>query len=118
MDEILCGEKTVALDADGFLLNQQDWNEDVAIALARREGLDELDQEQFEIVQFMRNYFHKFHAFPILNYVCRNLKEPRNCVYEEFMNPMKAWKIAGLPKPEGIQFVPVKGEHYILQECC
>jgi hypothetical protein len=28
-------------------------------------------------------------------------------VNEEFINPMKAWKIAGLPKPDLIGFVSV-----------
>ncbi|MCB2184082.1 MAG: TusE/DsrC/DsvC family sulfur relay protein [Desulfobulbaceae bacterium] len=118
MDNIQCGNKSVALDDEGFLVNENDWDEEVAMALAKREGFDGLDQEKFEIVEFMRNYYRKFHAFPILNYVCKNLKEPRNCVSEEFINPMKAWKIAGLPKPDGIEFVALDGKHYVMQECC
>ncbi|MCB2182423.1 MAG: TusE/DsrC/DsvC family sulfur relay protein [Desulfobulbaceae bacterium] len=118
MDNIQCAGKTVAVDTDGFLVDQNDWDEDVAMALARREGFDDLDREQFEIVQFMRNYYQKFHAFPILSYVCKNIHEPKNCVNEEFINPMKAWKIAGLPKPDGIEFVALDGKHYIMQECC
>ncbi len=68
----------------------------------------------------MRQYFKKFHAFPIFNYVCKNIHQPRECVSEEFINPMKAWKIAGLPKPEGVYFVSVDSKHetYLLEECC
>jgi tRNA 2-thiouridine synthesizing protein E len=118
MEKIRCEGKTITLDDEGFLLNQDDWNETVANTLAKREGLEGLAPEQFEIVRFMRDYHKKFHAFPMLSYVCKNLDEPRNCVNEEFINPMKAWKIAGLPKLDGIQFVAVDGKHYTMQECC
>jgi tRNA 2-thiouridine synthesizing protein E len=118
MPELRYGDKNIPLDNDGFLVNQDDWNKAVALTLAVKEGIGELDEERFEIVQFMRDYYKKFHAFPILNYVCKNLNEPRNCVSEKFIDPMKAWKIAGLPKPDGIQFVAIDGEHYSMQECC
>jgi tRNA 2-thiouridine synthesizing protein E len=108
----------IQCDTEGFLVNQDDWDENIAMILAKNEGIDSLDHEQLEIVKFMRSYFNKFHAFPILNYVCKNIHEPKNCVNEKFIDPMKAWKIAGLPKPDGIQFVAVDGEHYIMQECC
>jgi tRNA 2-thiouridine synthesizing protein E len=39
-------------------------------------------------------------------------------VNEEFINPMKAWKIAGLPKLDLVEFVAVDGKHYMMQECC
>lgn len=118
MNVLKCGDKNISLDEDGFLNNQNDWDKNVAMSLAQKEGLNTLDEEQFEIVQFMRGYYNKFHAFPILNYVCKNLDEPRICVNEKFIDPMKAWKIAGLPKPDGIQFVAVDGKHYSMQECC
>ena len=31
---------------------------------------------------------------------------------------MKAWKIAGLPKLDGIHFVSFDGKNYRLEECC
>ncbi len=111
---------SIRVDEDGFLVNTEDWNEDSARILARREGIDDLTEEKLAIVTFLRDYYRKFEAFPILNYVCKNLKQPRNCMNEEFINPMKAWKIAGLPKPEGIHFVTVDSGHknFIMEECC
>ena len=120
MAEIERAGKKIALDEDGFLLNLDDWDEQVARDLAKREAVVDLDEEMMEVVRFMRHYYKKFHAFPILNYVCKNVHQPRNCVSQEFINPMKAWKIAGLPKLDGIHFVAVdeKRQHYILEECC
>lgn len=118
MTEIEIEGKKVQLSADGFLMDIEAWNESVAHELAAREGIDNLTDDQMEIVKFMRTYYKKFNAFPILNYVCKNIHQPRNCVSEEFINPEKAWKIAGLPQLDGIHFVPVDAKHYRLEECC
>ncbi|MFW5906590.1 MAG: sulfur relay protein DsrC, partial [Desulfobia sp.] len=77
-----------------------------------------IDEEKMEIIRFMRSYYHKFNNFPILSYVCKNLDKPRECLNEEFVNPMLAWKLAGLPHMDGIEFTAVRGDHYIMQECC
>jgi tRNA 2-thiouridine synthesizing protein E len=106
------------IDAEGYLADLEEWNEGVAQALAAREGLGELSEDMLEVIRFMRTYYKKFNAFPILNYVCRNIHQPRDCVSEEFINPEKAWKIAGLPKLEGIHFVSVDGKQYLLEQCC
>jgi len=42
----------------------------------------------------------------------------KECLNNEFVNPMIAWKIAGLPKLDGIHFVAVDGKHYKMEECC
>ncbi|MDZ7642462.1 MAG: TusE/DsrC/DsvC family sulfur relay protein [Desulfurivibrio sp.] len=118
MPELTYPQGSVEIDEDGFLVNSEDWNEGVAQALATREGLEELDEEMLEVVRFMRSYHKKHHAFPILSHVCKNIDQPRDCVSEEFINPEKAWKIAGLPKLEGVQFVSVDGKHYLMEQCC
>ena len=118
MTELECAGKKVQIDADGFLIDTEAWDEDVARALAEREGVEDFTDDKIEIVKFMRAYYQKFNAFPILNYVCKNIHQPRECVSEEFINPEKAWKIAGLPKQSGVHFVAVDGKHYLLEECC
>lgn len=118
MNEIEYAGKKVEIDDDGFLMDSEDWDEGIAQALAEREGVGNLSDDKIEIIKFMRAYYKKFNAFPILNYVCKNIHQPRECVSEEFINPEKAWKIAGLPKQSGIHFVAVDGKHYLLEECC
>jgi TusE/DsrC/DsvC family sulfur relay protein len=104
---------------EGFLVNMEDWNDETARILAKREGIEDLTEEKLEIVKFLRDYYQKFDAFPILNYVCKNTRQPRGCVNEEFINPMKAWKIGGLPRQDGIHFVSVdSGKNFIMEECC
>jgi len=107
------------IDDDGFLAESEVWNEKIAGIIAEHEGIHDLTEDKLAIVRFLRDYYMKYEAFPILNYVCKKTKQQRGCVNDEFINPMKAWKIAGLPKPEGIHFVSVdSGESFIMEECC
>ena len=89
------------LDADGFLIDFSSWNEEVACALAERTGMTpcDLTPERMRILRFLREYYQEFTAFPVVGYVCKNTDQPRACMYEEFLDPIRAWKIAGLPKP-------------------
>lgn len=118
MQTLTVGGKDIGIDENGYLLDQEDWNEVVARALAFREGFDTLSMEQLDIIRFMREYFLKYKVFPILNNVCRIAHQPKECVNEQFMNPEKAWKIAGLPKQEGVHFVTLDGKHYFMEPFC
>ena len=110
--------KAIELDEQGFMEHMDQWNEEIAAELARREGYGRIDEQQMEILRFMRSYYKKFCSFPILQSICRNIHQPKECVTEQFINPEKAWKIAGLPKLDNVQFVAVDGQHFLMQECC
>jgi len=94
--------KRVEIDDEGYLARFEDWDERVACALAEREGLLNqcpLTEERLNILKFMRDYFRKFNSFPIVPAVCKNVHQSKNCLSEKFLDPIQAWKIAGLPKP-------------------
>ncbi|WP_353684655.1 TusE/DsrC/DsvC family sulfur relay protein [Thermodesulfovibrio sp. 3907-1M] len=93
-------EKSVAFDEEGYLKNINDWNEKVAQAIALREGLGILSKDQLEIVKFINEYYKKYNYFPVLNAVCKNVNQPKDCIAEKLIDPLLAWKIAGLPKPD------------------
>jgi tRNA 2-thiouridine synthesizing protein E len=116
MQEISVGGKTVTLDDENYLVDSGQWDLEVAKAIANKLGYDELDEEQLEIIRFLRDYYNKFNAFPILNYVCMHTDQPKRCMNREFINPMNAWKIAGLPKLDGVHFVSVDGKHYQMED--
>lgn len=110
--------KKILVDENGYLVNQDEWNEEIANVLASNEGFSSLSSKQMDIIRFMREYFLKYKAFPILNNVCKITHQPRSCVNEQFINPEKAWKIAGLPKQDGVHFVSLDGQHYIMEPYC
>ena len=92
----------IDVDDDGYLIKLEAWNEKVACGLADQEGVSKecpLTKERMDILHFMREYYKKHNSFPILRAVCKNIHQPKDCTYEQFPDPIKAWKIAGLPKP-------------------
>jgi TusE/DsrC/DsvC family sulfur relay protein len=89
----------ILVDDDGFLARLEDWSEQVARVLAAREGIAELTEDKLDILRFLREYYQKHAFFPIVRFVCKNIHQPANCVTELFIDPVKAWKIAGLPNP-------------------
>lgn len=55
---VLAAGRAIPTDSEGYLLNLGDWSEDFARALAREEGL-ELTPEHWEVILFLRRYFHE-----------------------------------------------------------
>ncbi|RMG72799.1 MAG: TusE/DsrC/DsvC family sulfur relay protein [Nitrospirae bacterium] len=110
MPVIEYGNLKVEVDDEGYLVNFDDWNERVACALAEREGIEELTKERLEILKFIREYYRKFNYFPILNAICHNVHQPNNCVSEQFLSPVVAWKLAGLPKPDDMIINILQGQ--------
>lgn len=92
------GQK-LTVDEDGFLARLEDWTEAIARSLAAREGITGLSEDQFDILKYLRTYYQKNTFYPIVRSVCRNVHQSKNCVTEKFIDPVKAWKIAGLPNP-------------------
>ena len=92
-------EQKIRIDDEGFLIDPGDWNEKVACTLAEQAGIEELTPDKMEIIRFLRDYYMKYAFFPILGSICRNVHQPKDCVAEKFMEPLTAYKVAGLPKP-------------------
>lgn len=100
LDYIVYNNKKISVDDEGYLVNYDDWNENVAKTMAERAGMGMLSQDKIAILKFIREYYKQYNFFPLLRSVCKNLHKPKDCVQEEFYNPLVAWKLAGLPKPE------------------
>ena len=92
--------RIIAVDEDGYLKYFNDWDEDVARELAARAEVGELTPENIAILKFIRNHYKTYNFFPIVGSICKNVREPKDCVTEKFINPLVAWKIAGLPHPD------------------
>jgi len=88
------------LDEEGYLMRIDDWDDDIARELALREGVENLTEDKLASLRFIREYYRKYDFFPILRAVCKNVHRPKDCVQEDFLNPLLAWKLAGLPHPD------------------
>ncbi|MBE3586774.1 MULTISPECIES: TusE/DsrC/DsvC family sulfur relay protein [Desulfofundulus] len=90
-------------DEDGFIVDPNLWNEDVAKALAAQEGISELTDEHWKVVNYLRNYYLQFQIAPMIRKLCKETGFSLKKIYELFPSgPAKgACKVAGLPKPTG-----------------
>ena len=105
--------KEVQIDEEGFLSCIDEWNDEVAEALAVHEGVAPLNKTKRDIVHYLREYYRRNHNFPILRSVCKNVHASSgDCITQEFVDPMKAWKVAGLPKPPQVFFTSFDGKRF------
>jgi tRNA 2-thiouridine synthesizing protein E len=96
-----------ATNEQGFLINADDWNEDVAKQLAESNAI-QLNAERWEIILFIRHYYDRFQHLPntrvFTKAIAKELGEHKgNSRYLHKLfpdGPLKtACKLAGLPKP-------------------
>ncbi|MFC2132017.1 TusE/DsrC/DsvC family sulfur relay protein [Bacteroidota bacterium] len=97
------GTVKIEVDEDGFMDNPEEWNEDVALALASTEDVNELTEEHWKLVHYLRDYFQQYGIAPMIRKLCKETGFPLKKVYELFPSgPAKgACKVAGLAKPTG-----------------
>ncbi len=97
------GDVSIDVDEDGFMQEPDKWNEAVAAALASTEGVQELTEEHWKVVHYLRNYFLQFGVAPMIRKLCKETGFQLKKIYELFPSgPAKgACKVAGLPKPTG-----------------
>lgn len=97
------GGKQVEVDEDGFIQDPEVWDEAVAKSLAATEGVDELSENHWKLVNYLRDYYLKFNMAPMIRKLCKQTGFSLKEIYEMFPSgPAKgACKVAGLPKPTG-----------------
>ena len=93
----------VELNDEGFLVDPSQWNEEVAVELARREGIDPLTDRHWEVIRFMRAEYEAKGTGPTVRVLGKTSGVPVKELYQLFpKGPAKlAAKIAGIPKPTG-----------------
>ena len=103
MTDFIVGDKKLTLDEDGFIQEPEMWSQDVALALAKTEGVEDLGEEHWKLVNYLRDYYLKYGVAPMIRKLCKDTGFKLNKVYELFPSgPAKgACKVAGLPKPTG-----------------
>ena len=95
--------KQIELDEDGFMVEPDEWSEEIALYFAKEESVDELTEAHWALINYLKNYYKQFGIAPMVRKVCKDNNLTLAQVYELFpTGPGKgACKIAGLPKPTG-----------------
>lgn len=104
LSEIAIALKT---NDEGFLLDSEHWNREVALELAQREAIT-LSDSHWEILLFIRDYYRQFQHLPNARMFAAAIRkqlgeEKAQSRYLQQLfpaGPLKyACKLAGLPKP-------------------
>ena len=101
--------KVLETDEEGYLANLNDWEPDVATAMAKDEDVD-LTENHWEVINFLREYYEEYQIAPAVRVLTKAIgkklgKEKGNSKYLYELFPYgpgkQACKYAGLPKPTG-----------------
>ena len=95
--------RSVELNDEGFFVDPNQWTDDMAVEIARSEGIDELTDKHWQVIRFMRHEYEDKGAGPTVRVLGKASGVSVKELYELFpKGPAKtAAKIAGIPKPRG-----------------
>jgi tRNA 2-thiouridine synthesizing protein E len=93
----------VEVNDEGFLVDPSQWTEAMAVELARKEGIDPLTKEHWQVIRFMRSEYLAKGSGPSVRLLGKTSGIPIKELYQLFpKGPAKvAARIAGIPKPKG-----------------
>jgi len=93
----------VEVDPEGFLVDAEQWNEQIAAEIARANGIEQLTERHWQVVNFMRKTYLERGSAPSIRSLGKTSGVPIKELYELFpKGPAKlAAKIGGIPKPRG-----------------
>lgn len=95
--------ENVAVDAEGFMTNPNEWTKDIAEAIAKVEGIDSLTAEHWKIIDFCRQAGAASGKSPTMRQITTGTGISTKDLFALFPKgpAKKVAKIAGLGKPEG-----------------
>jgi len=104
MPKIEVKGKKVELNQEGFMVHPEEWDNEVAEALAKaEEGIEHMTDDHWAVIRYIRDYYLEKSLAPMVRKVCKNTGFQLKYIFELFPSgPAKgACKVAGLPKPDG-----------------
>jgi TusE/DsrC/DsvC family sulfur relay protein len=103
MTMTLIADAPVDVDTEGFLTDPDQWNDEMARAIASGSGIPELTDRHWLVVRFMRERYLTTGTAPSIRSLGKESGVPIKELYQLFpKGPAKlAAKIGGIPKPKG-----------------
>ena len=94
---------TVDVNDEGFFEDPNQWTEAMAVELAKENGIDELTDQHWQVIRFMRSEYFDKGTGPTVRVLGKTSGVSVKELYQLFpKGPAKlAAKIAGIPKPRG-----------------
>ena len=103
MANIEFNNKTYEMDGDGFMVHPEEWNKELAVEIAKADGITEMTENHWKVVDCIRANYEEKGIAPMVRTICKTANLKLKDIYELFpLGPARgACRVAGLPKPEG-----------------
>ncbi len=87
------------VDDEGYLVQPETWDREVAQLLARNIGVNRLSWEHWCVIMYLRRYYLEFGIVPPVGKLCRDTGFRMKEIYKLFPEGLHicACKIAGIP---------------------
>ena len=97
------GGQAVEVDDEGFLQDPRQWTREIGAEIARENGIGELTDRHWQVVEFMREAYLRDGTAPSIRTLGKTSGVPVKELYQLFpKGPAKlAAKVGGIPKPRG-----------------
>lgn len=98
----ICG-KTVQVNEEGFMTNPAEWDKDIAVEMAKEEGIATLSDAHWKVIDFCRTEGAKTGKAPTLRQITTGTGLTTKELFSLYPKgpAKKVARISGLGKPEG-----------------
>lgn len=95
--------KAVEVDEEGFMVNHEEWTEEIAKEIAKEEGIDELSEGHWKIINFIRKDYQEKGQVPSIRRMKKVGGISTGELYKLFPDgpAKKSAKVSGFGKPQG-----------------
>ncbi|MGE0432842.1 MAG: TusE/DsrC/DsvC family sulfur relay protein [Planctomycetota bacterium] len=102
MPRLTIAGKAIEVDDEGYMVDPALWDDAVAIELAKTQGIDDLSEEHWTVVRFMREKYSTDGSAPSIRSLGKESGISTRDLYRLFpRGPAKlAALIGGIPKPD------------------
>ena len=96
-------DQNIEFDDEGYMIDRTAWNREIAAALAKEEGIENLTDRHYAVIEFMRKEVEERGVAPSIRRLNKLNIVPTKELYQLFPGgpAKKAARIAGLQKPQG-----------------
>jgi dissimilatory sulfite reductase related protein len=103
MEKVILAGNTIEVNEEGFMLDPQVWNKEIAVEIARQEGIEELTPAHWKVIEFSRQRATESGSAPTLRQITSGAGVSTKELFALFPKgpAKKVAKISGLGKPEG-----------------
>ena len=103
MSVLEIGQLKIELNDNGYMLHPEEWDEDIAVELAKMNSIVPLTDDHWAIVRAVREYYLKFKVGPMLRMICKRTGLTEARVHALFHTCTRGCmcRIAGLPGSTG-----------------